>query len=311
MAVARDRTESHVFPIAHAELETDGMLNFFGVIFDGAAYGMLLFLLAIGLSVTMGLMGFVNLAHPAFAMVGGYVFVSLTGALSVPFPMAVLGAAIATGGIGLVLEQLLYRRLYRAKPLSQVLMTVGLVFVAMAVATYMFSANQQTIVIPDVLRGQVGVGPLELSRYRLLLILTGGLLAIAVHLCLERTRLGAQIRAAVDNQRVAASMGVPVQSLFRLVFTIGCALAGIGGAMGVDLLGLDPSFPIKYLVYCLLVVVVGGPGSVLGTLYASLLVGFADIAGKYYVPEAGAFVVYTLMVVLLVSFPAGLKGRAA
>ncbi len=287
------------------------MLSFLGVLFDGAAYGILLFLLAIGLSVTMGLMGFVNLAHPAFAMVGGYAFVLLTARLALPFPFAVIGAAIAAGALGLMLESLLYRRLYRAKPLAQVLMTVGLVFVAMAIATFLFGANQQAVTIPDSLRGQLTLGPFELSRYRLLLLLIGGLLALGVLLSLERTRMGAQIRAAVDNQQVAASMGVPVQSLFRLVFTIGCALAGVGGALGVELLGLDPSFPIKYLVYCLLVVVVGGPGSVLGTLYASLLVGVADVAGKYYVPDAGAFVVYTLMVLLLVSFPAGLKGRAA
>jgi len=285
------------------------MLSLFGVLFDGAAYGILLFLLAIGLSVTMGLMGFVNLAHPAFAMVGGYAFVFLAARLAVPFPLAVIGAALASASLGLVLERVLYRRLYRAKPLAQVLMTVGLVFVAIAIATYLFGANQQAVVIPDSLRGQVSLGPIELSRYRLLLLLIGGVLAVAVLFSLERTRLGAQIRAAVDNQQVAESMGVPVASLFRLVFTIGCALAGAGGALGVDLLGLDPSFPFKHLVYCLLVVVVGGAGSVLGTLYASLLIGMADVAGKYYVPEAGAFVVYTLMVVLLVSFPAGLKGR--
>lgn len=283
--------------------------SFLGVLFDGAAYGILLFLLSVGLSVTMGLMGFVNLAHPAFAMVGGFTLVTLMSRAGFPFWLALIGAAAAAALIGLVLESLLYQRLYRAKPLAQVLMTVGLVFVSVAVATFLFGANQQAVNIPDALRGQIAVGDVGLSRYRLLLLAVGLVLAVAVLVSLERTRMGAQIRAAVDDQRVAGSLGVRVRSLFRLVFTLGCALAGLGGALGVEVLGLDPSFPLKYLVYCLLVVVVGGAGSVMGTLAASLLVGVADIAGKYYFPDAGAFVVYTLMVVLLVAFPGGLKGK--
>jgi branched-chain amino acid transport system permease protein len=201
--------------------------------------------------------------------------------------------------------------LYRAKPLQQVLMTVGLIFVAISVATFAYGPGQQVINVPQALRGQLTIGDIELSRYRLLVIGIGLALAALVVFSLERTRLGAQVRAAVDNQLVAASMGVRVHMLFRLVFAAGCALAGVGGALGVEVFGLDPSFPIKYLVYCLLVVVVGGTGSVLGTLYAAFLVGIADVAGKYYVPDAGAFVVYTLMIVLLLAFPRGLKGRPA
>lgn len=287
------------------------MLNFLGIVFDGAAYGMLLFLLAVGLSVTMGLMGFANLAHAAFAMVGAYAMASLMNQLGWPFALAVVGGAVASGVIGLVLEALLYRRLYRAKPLQQVLLTVGLIFVAMSVATFVFGPGQQSVSLPSALRGQLALGELELSRYRLLVIVVGLVLAGIVVLGLERTRIGAQVRAAVDNQLVAASMGVRVHALFRLVFAAGCALAGAGGALGIEVFGLDPSFPIKYLVYCLLVVVVGGTGSVIGTLYAALLVGVADVAGKYYLPEAGAFVVYTLMIVLLLAFPRGLKGKPA
>lgn len=287
------------------------MLNLIGVLFDGAAYGMLLFLLAVGLSVTMGLMGFVNLAHAAFAMVGGYALVTLASRFQLPFAAAVAGATLATGLLGLVLESLIYRPLYRAKPLAQVLMTVGLIFVAMSVATFTFGPGQQAVDIPQGLRGRLSLGPFEFSRYRLLTIGVGLLVTLGVLYALERTRVGAQIRAAVDNQKVAASMGIRVHLLFRLVFAAGCALAGMGGALGVEVFGLDPGFPIKYLIYCLLVVVVGGTGSVLGTLYAALGVGIADVAGKYYVPEAGAFVVYVLMMVLLVLFPNGLKERVA
>jgi branched-chain amino acid transport system permease protein len=287
------------------------MLNLVGVVFDGAAYGMLLFLLAVGLSITMGLMGFVNLAHAAFAMVSGYALVGLSNQFGWPFGVAVLGAAVASGAIGLVMESLLYRRLYRARPLQQVLMTVGLVFVATSIATFAYGPGQQIVNVPPALRGQVAIGAFELSRYRLLVIGVGLALAALVVFSLERTRVGAQVRAAVDNQLVASTMGVRVHVLFRLVFAAGCALAGVGGALGVEVFGLDPSFPIKYLVYCLLVVVVGGTGSVVGTLYAALLVGIADVAGKYYVPQAGAFVVYTLMIVLLLAFPRGLKGKPA
>lgn len=287
------------------------MLHLIGVLFDGVGYGMLLFLLAIGLSVTMGLMGFVNLAHPAFAMLGGYAFVVLTSSFGWPFAAAIVAAACLAGVVGIILESLLFRRMYSASALEQVLMTVGLIFVASSAATFFFGANQQLVTVPEALRGQLHVGPLELSTYRLVLICIGAVLSVVLVFSLERTNFGAKIRAAVDNRVVASAMGIRVNSLFCIVFGLGCCLAGAGGALGVEVFGLDPSFPFKYLVYCLLVVVVGGTGSVLGTLYASLLVGIADVVGKYYFPEAGAFTVYALMVVLLVCFPAGLKGRVS
>jgi branched-chain amino acid transport system permease protein len=285
------------------------MMNLVGVLFDGIAYGSLLFLISVGLSVTMGMMNFINLAHGAFAMLGGYVCVMLLTKLGLPFlatlPLAFLAAAVA----GLILERLLYRRLYKASHLDQVLFSIGLTFMAVAGATWFFGPSQQPVELPDWLRGQVAIAGLELGTYRLFLIGVVVLVTIALGLLIERTRFGAQIRASVDNQVAAAGLGINVSRVFSLTFALGSGLAGLGGGLGIDVLGLDPSFPVKYMVYFLLVVAVGGAGSIKGPLVAALILGVFDVAGKYYVPEVGAFVIYTLMVVLLILFPMGLIRR--
>lgn len=289
------------------------MLSALGVLFDGLAYGSLLFLISIGLSVTMGLMNFINLAHGAFAMAGGYVCVVLMNRLGVPFLATLPIASLITAAIGFVLERTLYRRLYRASPLDQVLFSIALVFMAMAGATYVWGPAQQPVELPEVLRGQLSVfgSALEVGRYRLFLI--GVVIALTVLLAwlIERTRFGAQVRASVDNQQASAGLGINVSLVFSVTFALGSGLAGLGGGLGIDVLGLDPSFPIKYMVYFLLVVAVCGAGSIKGTLLAALVLGVFDVAGKYYVPEIGAFVIYGLMVVLLVLFPSGLLGRRA
>jgi branched-chain amino acid transport system permease protein len=283
--------------------------NMIGVLFDGIAYGSLLFLISVGLSVTMGMMNFINLAHGAFAMVGGYVCVTLLSKLGLPFlatlPLAFLAAAV----VGLVLERLLYRRLYKASHLDQVLFSIGLTFMAVAGATWVFGPTQQPVNLPDWLRGQVHVLGLDLGVYRLFLIGVVVLVTAALVLLIERTRFGARIRASVDNQTAAAGLGINVSQVFSLTFALGSGLAGLGGGLGIDVLGLDPSFPVKYMVYFLLVVAVGGAGSIKGPLIAALILGVFDVAGKYYVPEVGAFVIYTLMVVLLILFPYGLVRR--
>jgi len=285
--------------------------NMIGVLFDGIAYGSLLFLISVGLSVTMGMMNFINLAHGAFAMIGGYVCVTLLSRLGLPFlatlPLAFLAAAI----VGLVLERTLYRRLYKASHLDQVLFSIGLTFMAVAGATWLFGPTQQPVNLPDWLRGQVHLLGLDLGVYRLFLIGVVVLVTTALVLLIERTRFGAQIRASVDNQTAAAGLGINVSRVFSLTFALGSGLAGLGGGLGIDVLGLDPSFPVKYMVYFLLVVAVGGAGSIKGPLIAALILGVFDVAGKYYVPEVGAFVIYTLMVVLLIVFPFGLVRRKA
>ncbi|OGB11043.1 MAG: ABC transporter permease [Burkholderiales bacterium RIFCSPHIGHO2_12_FULL_61_11] len=286
------------------------MLNFLGILFDGLAYGTLLFLISVGLSVTLGLMGFINLAHGVFAMVGGYLLVVLMGRFGMGFVASLPIIFVVVALASLVLERTLYRPLYKSSHLDQVLMTVGIIFVAVAGATYFWGAGQQPVAIPDWMSGQLPVAGLDLSRYRLFLMGVGAIITLLLVFGLERTRFGARVRASVERHRTAEAMGIHVERVFQLTFAIGSGLAGLGGALGVNVLGLDPGFPLKFLVYFLLIVVVGGPGKVIGTLLAALLLGVADTAGKYYVPETGAFVIYIAMIVLLLLFPNGLLGRS-
>jgi branched-chain amino acid transport system permease protein len=279
------------------------------VIFDGISSGMLLFLISVGLSVTLGLMNFVNLAHGAFAMLGGYVCVVLLNQFGVPFLATLPLAAILTALVGVVLERTVYRRLYNASHLDQVLFSIGVVFMSISTAHYFFGAEQQPVNLPDFLKGQFNLPGLDVGVYRLFLIIVGLAVAVGLQWMVANTRFGAQLRAAVDNPRVARGLGINVDRVFVLTFALGTGLAGLGGAMGIDMLGLDPSFPVKYLVYFLIVVAVGGSGNIKGSLIASLILGICDVAGKYYVPQIGAFVIYTVMVLVLIFRPQGLFGR--
>jgi branched-chain amino acid transport system permease protein len=279
------------------------------IIFDGLATGMLLFLISVGLSVTLGLMNFVNLAHGAFAMLGGYVCALLLSRAGFPFLLAVPIAAAVSAVAGVLLERTLYRRLYTASHLDQVLFSIGLNFMAISAAHYFFGAQQQPFVLPDFLRGQINLPGLDVGIYRLFLIVVGLILAFGLQWLVSKTRFGAQLRAAVDNPRAARGLGINVDRVFTLTFALGSALAGLGGALGIEMLGLDPSFPLKYIVYFLIVVAVGGSGNIKGSLIASLMLGLVDIAGKYYLPQAGAFVIYAVMVIMLIVRPQGLFGR--
>jgi branched-chain amino acid transport system permease protein len=280
------------------------------VLLDGVAAGMLLFVLSVGLSVTLGLMNVVNLAHGAFGMVGGYVCVVLLNRAGVPFPLALLAATLAAAALGLVLERLLYVHIYGRGHLEQVLFSIGLVFILGACVDWLMGARQQLIQLPAWLSGRVEFAGVGLGRYRIFLIAVCGAIAAALHFGLVRTRFGAQLRAAVDDGMVARGMGLPVGRIFSLTFALGSGLAGLGGALGVEVLGLDPTFPLKYMVYFLVVVAVGGANSVVGPFAAALLLGVVDVAGKYWVPEVGAFIIYTAMVVLLLLRPQGLLARA-
>jgi branched-chain amino acid transport system permease protein len=285
--------------------------NLIGVLFDGIAYGSLLFIISIGLSVTMGLMNFVNLAHGAFAMLGGYACVIAMTRLGFPFLASLPVAFVVSALAGVVLERLLYRRLYRATHLDQVLFSIGLIFMAIAAATWLFGSQQQPVRLPDFLRGQVRVLGLDFCAYRLFLITVVVAITFALTWLIERTRFGAEVRASVDNQQASAGLGINVERVFSLTFALGSGLAGLGGGLGIDVLGLDPTFPLKYMVYFLLVVAVGGAGTIKGPLFAALILGVFDVAGKYYVPQLGSFVIYVVMVAMLLVFPQGLVGRRA
>ena len=281
------------------------------VLFDGIAAGMLLFLISVGLSVTLGLMNFVNLAHGAFAMLGGYVFVILLSRFGVPFLAALPLVALVSALVGVLLERTLYCRLYGASQLDQVLFSIGLVFVSISSANYFFGAQQQPLQLPPMLSGQVHLPGLDMGVYRLFLIAIGLVLAVGLQWLVSGTQFGARLRASVDNPRIARGLGIDVDRVFIATFALGSALAGLGGALGIEMLGLDPEFPINYLVYFLIVVAVGGSGNIRGSLYASLILGICDVAGKYYVPQIGAFVIYAVMVATLIFRPQGLFGRGA
>lgn len=280
------------------------------LLFDGLAYGMLLFILSCGLAVTLGLMNFINLAHGAFAMAGGYVTVVLTNRFGMPFLLTLPVAFVGSALIGILLELTLYRRVYEKSHLDQVLFSIGLVFVAVAGVDYVMGSQQQILNLPQFLQGRVVLFDVGVGIYRAFLIVVCGILALALQLVLARTRFGSRLRASVDDRRVARGVGIRVNSVFALTFAVGSGLAGLGGALGAEILGLDPTFPLKFMVYFLIVVSVGGTSTMYGPLCASLLLGIADVLGKYYVPTLGGFVIYIVLVAVLVLRPHGLFARA-
>jgi branched-chain amino acid transport system permease protein len=279
------------------------------VLFDGFAYGMLLFLLSVGLSVTLGMMNFVNLAHCSFAMVGGYATVTLMNRFGWPFlatlPMAFLFGAL----ISIVLERTLYRYLYRSSDLDQCLLTIGIVFVSVAAFAWIYTSEQQSARPPEWLRQSISFAGINFAGYRMFLIVFGLAVTALLVLLLEKTRFGAQVRAAVDNQRMARGLGIDVDRAFMITFALGGGLAGLGGALAIEVVGLDPTFALAFLVYVLIVVAVGGLGSIGGSFAAAVVLGISDMAGKYYFPWLGAFVIYLVMVGLLMWRPHGLFGK--
>jgi branched-chain amino acid transport system permease protein len=281
------------------------------ILFDGIAYGMLLFILAVGLAVTMGLMNFINLAHGAFAMAGGYLTVLLMQRYEVPFLICLPVAFVLTGAVGAFLEATLYRRMYQKPHLDQVLFSIGLAFMSVSAVDYFMGSQQQIIQLPDWLRGRTELwdGALGMGHYRLFIIAICAALTVGLQYVLAKTRFGSQLRASVDDSRVAAGLGINVNIVFAVTFAMGSGLAGLGGALGAEVLGLDPTFPLKFMVYFLIVVAVGGTSSITGPLLAALLLGVADVAGKYYVPKLGAFIVYSLMLLILLWRPQGLFVR--
>jgi branched-chain amino acid transport system permease protein len=279
------------------------------ILFDGLAYAMFLFIVSVGLSVTMGLMGFVNLAHGAFAMAGGYVVVSLTTTLGIPFIPSLIISSVLIGLVSIVFERLLYTRLYKAGELDQVLLTIGLAFMAIATFTYFYGPIPKSVPLPGYLEGQVNLGFRSFPTYRAFLIVIGVVLIAALWYTFEKTNIGAKIRAAVDNRRMAQSVGINVDLLFTATFAVGSGLAALGGGLAIQLFGLNPSFAVVYLVLFLIVVAVGGLGSMKGTLVAALVLGIFDTAGKYLLPDAGGFFIYAITLLILLVKPAGLYGR--
>src|SRR5579885_369414 len=270
---------------------------------------MFLFIVSVGLSVTMGLMGFVNLAHGAFAMVGGYIIVLAMNRAHFGFATALVLGFVGTAALSVVLERFFYRRLYRAGELDQVLFTIGLIFISIAGITIVVGPEHQTLQLPAALGGQLDLGFMQYRTYSIFLIVIGFLIALGIWLTFDRTRIGGQIRATVDNRRMAESLGIDVDRLFTITFAFGSGMAALGGGLGAEFLGLDPQYPLTYLVYFLIVVSVGGLGSVIGVYYAALLLGVLDFVLTLYIPKGGTIFIYALTILILLARPQGLFGR--
>lgn len=287
------------------------MSTFIALLVDGVSYGMTLFLIAVGLTVTLGVMRVVNLTHSAFAMVGGYLALWLMRGAGLGFYAAVLLAPLLTMGLALLLERTLYRWVYRSDPLGQLLMTIGMTFVVTAVAKGVAGPSIQNLPLPPSLQGNWSVAGMSLSWYRLFLVGVSGLVALGLWWGLERTAFGSRLRAAVDNPSMARCVGIDVPKVFSITFALGCGLAALGGALGTQLLPLEPYYGLKYLVLVLIVVAVGGLGSLRGSLYAALLLGVVDTLGRYYIPALGAFIIYLCVLLLLLVRPRGLVPSAS
>ncbi len=279
------------------------------ILFDGLAYGMLLFVISVGLSITMGLMGFANLAHGTFAMAGGYATVTLMNDFGVPFLPALVLTFFIVGLGSIVFERTIYAPLYKAGELDQVLLSIGLVFASIAVITFFYGTNPPSIQLPAYLKGQVDFGFSKFPVYRVFTIIVGFTMIVALWFGFERTIIGAKIRAAVDNRQMAQSVGIDVDKLFILAFALGSGLAAVGGGMAIEIIGMSPTFAIGYLIFFLIVVSVGGLGSIRGTFIAAIILGTIDTAGKYLWPEGGAFFIYAATVALLLIRPDGLFGK--
>jgi branched-chain amino acid transport system permease protein len=279
------------------------------ILFTGTAYAMVLYIISVGLSITMGLLGIANLAHGAFAMAGGYLLITLLNRLSLPFWLALALSAAIVAALSVVLERLLYARVYKAGEFDQVLLSMGLIFVASAVAQYVYGPIPQTVAVPQALTGNIDLGLRTFPLYRTFLVVMGVTIFVLLVIVIERTDIGMRIRATVDNRAMAEAIGINTRTLFSVVFAVGSALAAVGGGLGGDMIAITPGYPLENLAYFLIVVSIGGLGTVSGPFAAALLLGIGDSACKIIVPQFGAFFIYLALFGFLLLRPRGLLNR--
>jgi branched-chain amino acid transport system permease protein len=285
------------------------MQTAFGIALDALAYGMVLFIISIGLSIMMGLMRVVNLAHGAFAMVGGYLASHATGALGLGYGAAITLAIGVSVILLLPLEVLLYRRIYAASELIQVLMTVGITFVVIGIVNYLFGPTMKMIALPGAISGPVDLGIRAIPAHRLFVIVCGAIVALLLWFIIERTSFGIRLRATIDNPAMAAALGVRIEWIYAATFALAVALGAFGGVVGAEILPIEPYYALRYMVMFLVVVSIGGAGSIQGALVASLTLGLIDTVGKYFVPNFGEFFFYLAVVIIVLALPGGLLGR--
>ncbi|MCB1365259.1 MAG: branched-chain amino acid ABC transporter permease [Rhodobacteraceae bacterium] len=276
---------------------------------DALAYALILFIISVGLSLAMGLMRVVNLAHGAFAMIGGYIAAWITTGLGLPYVLAIVAAVAGAVLAGWPMERLLYRRLYNAPELKQVLMTIGITFVIIGAANFLFGPTLATITLPDVLAQSTDLGFRSISVYRLFVIVCGAAVALGLWWLIERTAFGVRLRATVDNPDMAAALGVRTRRIYSIAFALVTGLAAFGGVIGAELLPIEPYYALTHLVTFLVVVCVGGAGSITGVMAACLILGSVDTAARYYLPSYGAIFFYLAVILVIMVVPNGLFGR--
>lgn len=278
---------------------------------DAISYGMVLFIISIGLSIMMGLMRVVNLAHGAFAMIGGYLASYALRSIGLSYPLAIVVAIVGTVAIAAPFEALLYRRIYRkSDALAQILLTIGITFLIIGLANFILGPTSKSIPLPPGLSGPFDLGFRMIPTHRLFVVLCGACTAALLWLLIDRTGFGIRLRAAVDNGDMAEALGIRTQIVFSATFALAVGLAAFGGVIGAELLPIEPYYAIRYMVTFLVVVSVGGAGSILGALSASIILGLVDTAGKYLAPEYGEFFFYLLVIAIVFVFPNGLLGRS-
>lgn len=286
------------------------MQTVFSIGIDALAFGMVLFIICIGLSLTMGLMRVVNLAHGAFAMIAGYIASYAARDLGLGYAVAIFLAIIGTIVISIPLERFLYRRIYGSSELTQVLMTIGITFCVIGITNYFFGPTLKTIPLPQALSQPVDLGFRTIAAHRLFVIACGAVVAGGLWYLIERTSFGIKLRATVDNAAMSDALGVRTQVVYAVSFAIAIGLAAFGGVVGAEFLPIEPYYALRYMVMFLVVVSVGGAGSILGAVIACLLLGLVDTAGRYLMPDFGNFFFYAAVIVIVCLFPRGFFGRA-
>lgn len=274
---------------------------------NGLAYGLLLFILAAGLSLIFGMMDVINLSHGSFYMLGGFIGISLADELG--FWLSLLATVGIVAALGFVAELSLLRPMYNRDHLDQILLTFGLALVIEDASEWIFGTRIQSLSVPSVLSGSVNLLGVSIPTYRLVVIVVGLLLAAALYVVLERTRLGSIIRAGVSNKEMVSALGFNITAIFGGVFVCGLALAGFAGFMGAPILGVYSGLDFEILILTLIVVVIGGLGSLTGAFWASLLIGLTQILGQAYFPDLAALMIYIVMAVVLLIRPQGLFQR--
>jgi len=281
-------------------------MEFLIQILNSIQYGLLLFLLASGLTLVFGIMGVINMAHGSFYMIGAYLAYWLakqTGSLWLAIPIGLLIVLL----LGVVLESVLFRRLYQRDHLQQVLLTFGLILIFEELRSILFGDEVQGVAIPALLNYSIPLTEnLSYPVYRLFVSGTCLVIAAAMYWVIQKTRLGMMIRAGSSNRKMVQSLGINVKLLYGLVFAVGLALAAFAGMIAAPLSSVYPGMGNQILIICFVVVVIGGIGSIKGALVAALMIGIADTLGKVFLPEFSGFAVYLLMAVILLWRPQGL-----